>query len=464
MNAGQQQVRVSVVGAGYVGLVTGACLARLGHDVTCIDTRADAVASVNNGEPPFYEPGLRELLAQVLSSGRFRATSDLAASVPASDVTFVAVGTPSSPEGIDLRFIAEAARQIGEALRESERYHVVVVKSTVVPGTTAGLVHSVLERASRSNFARIGLCMNPEFLREGSAVDDFLNADRIVIGASDERAGNIVAGLYQTLDAPVVMTSMVNAELIKYASNCLLATLVSFSNELAAVCEVLPGADVDVVMDGLHLDRRFSVVTPEGRQTPGVVSYLRAGSGFGGSCFPKDLAAFRAFAAGAGVDTPILDAVAMVNQRRPNEVVGLISEAVGGLDRRALAVLGLTFKAGTDDLRDSPALALVRALADAGARVRVYDPIVISQIPDLPSSVQFCEHAADALRDADAAVIATAWPEFRTLDWGTLIGSMRQPLLIDGRNCLRGVALPPGLDYRPIGRGPIGDLREAKNV
>jgi UDPglucose 6-dehydrogenase/GDP-mannose 6-dehydrogenase len=445
--------KITIVGTGYVGLVTGASLASLGHSVTCIDVRQEVVDLVNRGVAPFFEPGLPERIRESFAAGRFCASIDLASAVADSDVTFIAVGTPSTPEGIDLSAVVAAAESIGDALAGRSTYHVVVVKSTVIPGTTAGIVKQTLLARSERGPDTLGICMNPEFLREGSAVADFTSPDRIVIGESDPRAGDAVARLYSSFTCPIVRTSLGNAELIKYASNTLLATLISYSNEVAALCERLPDTDVEVVMDAVHLDRRLSPTVDGRRISPGILRYLRAGAGFGGSCLPKDVNALRAFAHSLGVDTPIFDATMKVNERRPNQVVDLVERAVGRLPGKAVAVLGLTFKPGTDDVRDSPALALIESLKARRCLVRAYDPL-LSRDSAAQAPIPLSGTPEIALIGADAAVIATSWPEFCEWEWDRLYRLMRSPIIVDGRGTLRHVRLPPAVRYWPIGRAP----------
>lgn len=452
-------MKVAVVGTGYVGLVTGTCLAHLGHEVTCVDVREDRVSAITRGEPPFFEPGLAELLTEGRRNGRLRATTVLAEAVAKSDVTMLAVGTPSAAGSgrIDLGAVDAAATAVGASLAGRADRHTVVVKSTVVPGTTDSLVLSALEKASGLRAGRFGLAMNPEFLREGSAVADFMKPDRIVIGQWDELSGETVTKLYATFTCPILRVSLRNAELIKYASNAVLASLVSFANEFANICEAMDGADVDVVTEGICLDRRLSPVVDGRRVRPGILAYLRAGSGFGGSCFPKDLNALRARAREIGVETPLLDAVMNVNVARPGRVVALLSSELNGLRGKTVAVLGIAFKPGTDDIRDSPALALAFALRASGASVRVHDP--------LPAACRAAEEklreagvvlhvdAETLLRDTDAVVLATAWPEYAAWDWGRLAPLMNRQLIIDGRNALREVRWPDGVTYHPIGVG-----------
>jgi UDPglucose 6-dehydrogenase len=442
-------MKVAIVGTGYVGLVTGTCLASLGHAVTCVDSDRARVDTIARGEPPFHEPGLPELLGRALRERRLSVTSALDRAIAESELSILAVGTPADGERIDLRAVTAAAREIGRALREVERYHVVVVKSTVVPGTTDTVVRDVLESASGRRVGDFGLCMNPEFLREGSAVADFMNPDRIVIGACDARAAEVVGELYRRFACPKLVTSPRNAEMIKYTANALLALLVSFSNELAGLCEAVPGLEEGRVMAGVHLDRRF---TPAANGAPEILSYLRAGIGFGGSCLPKDVDALRSFGAERGVEMPLLDAVAVVNRERPRRVVGLLESALDGLAGRTVAILGLAFKPGTDDVRASPALALIPVLLERGAAVRVYDPMVHGAA-GLDARVAVSPDVTAALAGADAALIATAWPQFRELDWKTLVGTMRRKLIVDGRGGLDGVSLPEGTTRLRIGRG-----------
>ncbi|HWN10335.1 MAG TPA: UDP-glucose/GDP-mannose dehydrogenase family protein [Pyrinomonadaceae bacterium] len=448
-------MHITIIGTGYVGLTTGVCLAGIGHQVICVDVMPERVAAINEARSPFYEPGLDEMLSSALANGRLRATTELASAVAASEVTFITVGTPQIDGDIDLSYVSAAARQIGSALRDVSGYHVVAVKSTVIPGTTDTLVRNMIEETSGRATGEFGLCMNPEFLREGSAIDDFNNPDRIVIGQWDEKSGRVLAQLYESFDCPMVFTTLRNAEMVKYASNSLLATLISFSNEIAALCEVTPDTDVDVVLGGVHLDRRLSGVNGE-RISPGVLSFLRAGCGFGGSCLPKDVNALRAYARQQSVTPSLLDAVMAINAERPARLVRLAEDALGSLEGATVALLGLAFKAGTDDVRESPALAVMNHLLSKGAVVRSYDPIFTSAPAGLrvDENVHFCHTLREALAGADAALVITGWPEFAEADWKTLPGEMRRQLIIDGRNFLRDVSWPQGVTYLTIGRMP----------
>ncbi len=442
-------MRIAVVGTGYVGLVSGVCLAHVGHQVTCVDNVAGRVAAVNGGTPPFHEPGLTELLSAALRDGRLCATENLAAAVAASEVILIAVGTPSTGGRIDLGAVEAAAREIGQGLCSSAEYKVVAVKSTVVPGTTDTLVRGILEQAAGKPAGAFGLAMNPEFLREGAAVRDFLEPDRIVIGQWDAASGAQLARIYESFDCPKIFTSLRNAELTKYASNALLATLISFSNEMAGLCEATPGTDIAEVLGALELDRRWSPIVDGVRVHPEILAYLRAGCGFGGSCLPKDVTALCGFARERGAPTALLEAVLEVNALRPAAIVAQIEEALGGLEGCRIAVLGVSFKPGTDDLRESPAVVIMRLLAGAGAEVRAYDPVAKT----LDGVAAFCGSIAAALDGADAAVVVTPWPEIVAADWRALAPAMRRRVIVDARNALDAAALPEGIRYVGIGRG-----------
>lgn len=445
-------MQIAVLGTGYVGLVTGVCLASIGHHVTCVDILNERIETINLGKVPFYEPGLAELLKKTLSDGHLRALTNLDEAVAKSDIIFIAVGTPLAGEAIDLSYIKAAGEQVGSALRGSSKYHVVVVKSTVVPGTTDTLVRHSIEQTSGMQSGQFGLCMNPEFLREGSAVNDFMNPDRIIIGQWDSSSGQTLDEVYRPFKCPKIFTTLRNAELIKYTSNALLATLISFSNEISGLCELIPDTDVETIMDGLHLDRRLCPTVDGRLVTPGILSYLRAGCGFGGSCLPKDVNALRAFAHEQGKVLHLLDAVMAVNRERPSHLVTMTEQVLGGLRDRIVTVLGLAFKPGTDDLRDSPAIALIECLLNKGAIVRGYDPVALLAAHSVMNKrVELCDTAESALSHSEAALIAIAWPEFAHWDWNILTSMMRRPVIIDGRNALRKVNLPKDVKYVPIG-------------
>ena len=448
-------MRIAVVGTGYVGTVTAACLAAAGHDVVCVDERPDRIRMIQQGRAPFFEPGLPELLAAARSAGRLRATTDVAEAIAASDVTLIAVGTPISDAGVDLSQLTAVSRQIGRALRSAQGYHVVAVRSTVVPGTTETLVRRQLEQASGRQAGQFGLCMNPEFLREGSAVQDATHPDRVVIGEWDQRSGEALSRVYAPFDCPIIRTTLRNAELVKCASNALLAALISFSNELAGLCEATPGTDVDVVLRTLHLDHRLSPIVDGKRVTPGILSYLRAGCSFGGSCLPKDLKALQAYAVSQGLVPYLLNAAMTVNLERPGQVIRLAEQALGSLNGAVVAVLGLAFKPETDDMRNAPSLSIIHQLLRQGATVAAYDPVAsVAARAHLDERVRLCGSAAEACDGANAAILVTAWPEFATLDWPAVTARMRRPVIVDGRNALRHLAWSDGVRYLPIGVAP----------
>jgi UDPglucose 6-dehydrogenase/GDP-mannose 6-dehydrogenase len=450
-------MNVCVVGAGYVGLVTALCFAERGHYVICVDVDAERIARLDGGVLPVYERGLDELLERHLGR-RFVPTTNLTTAVHASELTIVAVGTPLEHSGISLRFIGEAARGIGGALRDKRVYHVVVIKSTVIPGTTSDFVRPILEEASRKQSGRdFGLGMNPEFLREGEAVDDFQNPDRIVIGAVDDRSLEMMTNLYADFaGVELIRTNTTTAEMIKYASNSLLATLISFSNEIGNLCSAAPDVDVVDVLDAVTRDKRISPISDGRRVIPPIVDYLRAGCGFGGSCFPKDVSALIQWGDEHNRPTRLLRAVLEGNHEQPAEMVRLLKKHFADLGRVRVAVLGLAFKAGTDDIRESPALRVIRDLVAEDARVIAYDPVaaVAARTVLGDTGIRYVSSAREAVIDAQAVLILTAWPEFQQLP-ETLETLANSPVVIDGRRTLNKKRLPR---YEGIG---LGDSSEA---
>lgn len=448
-------MKVAVFGAGYVGLVTGVCLAVLGHEVVCIDVDAGRVAAINSGTCPIHEPGLPEHLAEVLASGRFWATTEAAEGLAGAELSLVAVGTPDHEGQIDLTAVDTVAACIGTHLREVDNFHGVVMKSTVVPGTTGGRVRDILEsRSGKVAGVGFGLAMNPEFLREGSGVEDFLHPDRIVIGSLGAKTETLVEALYEAFDCPRVHLSLVDAELVKYASNALLATLVSFSNEIFGLCEATPGAHGRQVLQALHLDGRLMPMHGGERVKPGLLSYLMGGIGYGGSCLPKDLNALTASARHRGHSLPLLESVIRVNQERPRGLVAGLGQMLGNLRGCQVAVLGMAFKPGTDDWRHSPSLPLIDALLKAGATVRVWDPLAgLEGAAAWGAQARLFREPKAALEGADAAVVATAWPEMLAWPWEQLVSRMRNPVILDGRQMLASVTWPEGTTYRAVGDG-----------
>ena len=443
-------MKVAVVGAGYVGLVTAVCLADKGHRVVCADVDGDKIDRIRRGIPPIHEPGLEELLRRNVGT-RLLATTSLADAVVDSDVTLIAVGTPFDGQSIDLGQIREAAQAVGAALRSTSTYHVVVVKSTVVPGTTDEVVTPILEAASGKKAGPdFGVGMNPEFLTEGEAVDDFMFPDRLVLGGLDERTIDTLAGLYTPFTGVEhVRTNSRTAEMIKYTSNALLATAISFSNEISNLCTAIGGIDVVDVMQGLHLSRYLGPTAPDGSRTVApIAAFLWAGCGFGGSCLPKDTKALIAHGRQAGEPMSILEAVVRVNEHQPRRLLALLTKHFPSLDGVRVAVLGLAFRPGTDDVRESPAIPVVRELLRAGAAVKAYDPAAGAQAEKLfqDRRLEVCDSLLEAVTDVQAVVLVTRWEEFRRLP--ELLADMDpQPVLIDGRRLVdkRSVARYEGI-------------------
>jgi UDPglucose 6-dehydrogenase/GDP-mannose 6-dehydrogenase len=430
-------MQISIVGCGYVGLVSGVCLAEKGHTVVCADVDQAKVDRINRGEPPIHESGLEDLLCRNLNHG-FRATTDLREAVLNTDLTIIAVGTPFAGDEIDLRFIKEAALQIGAVLKEKSAYHVVLVKSTVVPGTTDDVVTPLLEKASAKRAGQdFGVGMNPEFLREGEAVDDFLSPDRIVMGAIDDRTATVLEDLYAPFrGVEKLRTNPRTAETIKYAANSLLATMISFSNEIGNLCAAIGDVDVVNVMRGVHLDKRLSPILADGKRiTPAFVTYLEAGCGFGGSCFPKDLKALIAFGEKAGSRMRLLEAVTEVNRMQPQQVLMLLRKHFPVLAGVRVAVLGLAFKPGTDDVRESPAIPIVSELVAQQALVTTYDPVVKDGDFNGVAPNRYTTNLSEAVDNAQAILLLTRWPEFKDLPV-LLSNRSEPPIVIDGRRLL----------------------------
>ena len=435
-------MKISIIGTGYVGLVTGACLAARGHQVTCVDVDPARVDALNAAKSPIFEAGLEELLHEHV--GRtLTATTNLPEAVRSTDLTFVAVGTPFDGQSIDLTAVLGACTQIGEALREKPGYHVVAVKSTVVPGTTDRHVLPALESSSGKQVGRdIGLGMNPEFLSEGEAVQDFMSPDRIVIGGVDARSIALLEEVYRPFpDAPRICTNTRTAEMIKYASNALLATLISFTNELANLGSALGDIDSIEVMNGVHASQYFRARHQEG--LPLITSFLRAGCGFGGSCLPKDVKALIAHAEHVGRDMPVLKAVIRTNDEQPGRVIELLTRHFPALNGVRVAVLGLAFKPGTSDVRESPAFPILRQLHQRGAVLRAYDPVAREEARAVvPGSVvTYCDSLASVLEGVDAVVVVTPWDEFRQVP-ALVRQRVSPPLLVDCRGFFDRHAVP----------------------
>jgi len=433
-------MQIAMIGTGYVGLVSGACFSEFGHDVVCVDRDAAKIAALRSGEVPIFEPGIEPLVARNVAEGRLSFSTDLTAAVHGADAVFIAVGTPSrrGDGHADLAYVHAAAAEIGTALNG---YTVIVTKSTVPVGTSREVARILREARPDADF---DVASNPEFLREGAAISDFMRPDRVVIGTGSERAREVLGRVYRPLyliETPIIFTEPETAELIKYAANAFLATKITFINEMADLCEKL-GADVHDVARGIGLDGRI------GRK------FLHAGPGYGGSCFPKDTLALVRTAEQAGAPTRIVEAVIAVNDARKKQMAAKIVEHCGGsVAGKTIAVLGLTFKPNTDDMRNAPSLDILPALIEAGAAVRAYDPEGLDEAKKLLDGVAWCEGAYEALEGADALVIITEWNAFRALDLARVKELMKAPVMVDLRNIYdpREMAAA-GFDYTGIGR------------
>jgi UDPglucose 6-dehydrogenase/GDP-mannose 6-dehydrogenase len=417
-----------------------------------VDIDGAKVASINSGRPPIHETGLDEILRRNVGV-RLSATADLRAAVQATDLTLIAVGTPFDGTRIDLRYVRQAAHEIGTALKDKAGYHVVAVKSTVVPGTTDDVVLPILEEASGKRAGvDFGVGMNPEFLTEGVAVRDFMRPDRIVLGGIDARTVDALARLYEPFPSvPVVRTNNKTAEMIKYAANATLATLISFSNEIGNVCAALGDVDVAEVLGGVHLAHYFTSVLEDGRRVEApITAFLAAGCGFGGSCLPKDVKALAAHGAQRGEPMQLLETVTRINQAQPARVVRILDERLQGLAGARISVLGLAFKQDTDDVRESPALPIIRMLVERGAVVKAYDPVAkeTARAALAGVDVRFSDDLDAAVQDVDAVVLATRWDEFRRVP-ALLASSSNAPLLVDGRRMLDPGSYPR---YTGVGR------------
>ncbi|VVB95882.1 UDP-glucose 6-dehydrogenase AglM [uncultured archaeon] len=423
-------MKISVIGTGYVGTVSAACFADLGHEVICVDIDKSKIDRINAGIPPIYEEGLSELLKKYAGK-RLHATSDYDFAIKNSEVSFLCVGTPPDPRGnIDLGIVKAAGAGIGRSLGTKKGYHVIVVKSTVVPGTTETVVLPAIEEHSGKHIGEFGIAMNPEFLREGKAVHDFMNPDKIVVGSMDKKSADLVASLYQGLKCDVIRTNLRTAEMIKYANNAFLATKISFANEIGNICKEL-GIDTYEVMKAIGRDFRIGP------------HFLNSGAGFGGSCFPKDVKALIGKARETGYEPELLNSVLEVNEKQPHRMVSLLKDKLGSIKGKKIAVLGLAFKNDTDDIRESRSIPVIKELLDNGANVSAYDPMANGNMKKI-FNIKYYGSAIDALRGADACLVMTEWDEFRSLD--KEFDVMEKKLVIDGRHMLT-----PGKDVEYVG-------------
>lgn len=409
-------MNISIIGSGYVGLSTGLGFASLGHDVICVDIDKDKVDSINYGKLPIYEEGMQNLLNKVLNR-RFKATLDMGYAINNSSITFIAVGTPSDNGRLNLKYVMNAAADIGKSLTK-KRYHLIVVKSTVLPGTTEKLI-PILEKYSKKRIGKdIGLCMNPEFLREGKALEDFLKPDRIIIGEFDKKSGDGLEKLYKNFNAPIMRTNLKTAEMIKYAANTFLAAKISLINEIGNICKKL-NIDTYEVARGIGYDKRISSY------------FLGSGIGFGGSCFKKDLSALANQAKDFGVETRIIDATLCVNENQPLKIL----KSLKNVKNKKIAILGLAFKPGTDDIREAPAIKIIKELLKRNAMIFAYDPKAMDNMKKIFPDINYCSSVKEALTSADACLILTEWEEFKKLTEKDF-SAMKNKMIIEGRKTL----------------------------
>lgn len=441
-------MNIGIIGTGYVGLVTGVCFASKGHQIYCADVIPEKIESINNGKSPIFEEGLDDLLQTALEDKLLEATTDVDYVIEKSDVIFICVGTPSLADGsMNYEYVEEAARTIGRVLKKQQKFKVIIVKSTCIPGTTSDHVGPIIEQESgmKVQFG-FGLGMNPEFLREGVAVNDFLYPDRVVIGVSDENTKNIMMQCYDGFLAPFVIVDPTSAEMIKYAANTFLATKISFFNEMANLAEKF-GADISVVTEAVGMDHRISE------------KFMQAGIGWGGSCFPKDIRALLHKSREFGISSKVLQAAIDTNEAQPFEAIRLLKEELGEEEKlkdKKIAVLGLAFKPNTDDMREAPSIPIINLLLKEGTHVLATDPIAIDEAKKLlrHKDLEFVQTADEALTNADACVLVTEWREYTHIPIETFIDKMNTPIIIDGRRKFNYENMrEKGIRYRGIGLG-----------
>lgn len=432
-------MHIAVIGTGYVGLVTGACFAEFGVDVTCVDVDKEKVDSLNKGVIPIYEPGLEKIVKKNSNAGRLCFTTDIRSAVEQAAVVFLAVGTPPKPDGSpDMSYYQQAAKDVAESING---YKVLVTKSTVPVGTGKWLREFVTQNLTAPT--EFGVASNPEFLREGAAIGDFMRPDRVVIGSNEDQAIEVLKDLYRPLyliETPIVVTSLEAAELIKYAANAFLATKITFINEIANLCDAI-GCDVHDVARGMGMDNRI------GRK------FLHPGPGYGGSCFPKDTRALTTVADQFGVETRIVDAVIDANEHQRKAMLPKIEKLVGGLAGKNIGVLGLSFKPETDDMRESPAIDIINSMTSRGAKVKAYDPVAMNEARQYIEGIEYASDEYDAIRDADALVIITEWNQFRALDMDKVRQLLKTPKIADLRNIYEPEDMRElGFEYIGVGR------------
>lgn len=448
--------KISIIGAGYVGLVTGVGLALKGHDIICVEKIQEKVDQIKKGKSTIYEKDLDKLLSDLIGI-KFEITTDFEYAIKNSDITIVCVGTYSQQDGrIDLSQIKDVSKALGDSLKIKNSYHTIVVKSTVVPTTTKNVVAPLLELYSGKKCGvDFGLCVNPEFLREGHAIEDFINPDRIVIGEFDEKSGSILDDVYKEFGSKIIKTSIESAEMIKYANNAFLGLLISYSNELANICESI-GVDVNSVLEGIYHDDRISPKLDGKKIFPEILSYLSPGPGFGGSCLPKDISALVKFAEDMGHDPKMMKSIIEINRSRPERMVKILEKELQDLTGKTITLLGVAFKPDTDDIRDSPSIEIIKLLLKKGAKVKLHDPIAMDNARNLlGGSILYSSSLEDSLKDSDGCLLVTKWDEFKRITPEMLQNSMKSPLIIDCRRILDPKEFEGKVKYIGIGLGKL---------
>ena len=446
--------RIGVVGLGYIGLPLACAFASKSFKVIGLDTDLEKIEAIRNVETPIYEEDLQGLLRKVLEDKSLKVTSNYNEMVEEADIYFICVGTPPNPDGsVDLRYVTESVEMLGESMKGIDKYSLLVVRSTIPPGTTSNIIRKIVEEKSGKRLGEYGLCFNPEFLREGKALHDIFNPDRIIIGACDEKSGTLLLDIYRRFHGdsmpPVLLTNPTNAELIKYASNVFLAAKISFINMISQICQNLRDADVKIVAEGMGMDKRI------GRE------FLNAGLGWGGSCFPKDVKAFLRFGEELGVEMKLVESIIEINEMQIENALKLAEELLGGINGKVISVLGLAFKPGTDDVRESRSIKLVERLVDKGARVKVHDPKALDKARKaLGDRVEYCPSIEECLRGSDLCILATEWPEYKELEPSVLKRLMRSPTLLDCRRIYDPERFG-GIKFAAIGLGPKAPHNES---
>jgi UDPglucose 6-dehydrogenase len=443
--------KISIFGLGYVGLTTATCFATKAN-VIGFDIDTQKIEGIKTAKTTFYEPSLDDLLIQVAASGRLKTTTNYFDAILASDVTFICVDTPTNSNGYsNLNYVENATTMISNAIEQKDSWHLVVVKSTVPPGTTSNLVRSILERNSKHLGDDFGLCMNPEFLREGSAVNDTFNPDRIIIGEIDNKSGDYLESMlkefYGELAPPILRTSAENAELIKYTSNAFLATKISFANMIANLCEKIPGADITTVVKGIGYDKRIGS------------HFLSAGAGWGGSCFPKDTRALVETSKRLDCELSLIIEAIKINEERPKRLVEMAENIIGDLDGKRISLLGLSFKPKTDDVRNAPSLRIIELLLKKGATIVVYDPVAINNVARIfGNKINYSQSSTECLKDSDCCILVTEWDEFKHIKPETFLELMNNPALIDGRRIYNPEEYSEKIFFKAVG------MSESKKV